>query len=95
MPVEGEDERLERQQALLELRTLQRVAVELSRSLDLDVVLGRCLDLAVEVAHAVAGVLYLADPARSTPRRVPGAQTCRIRVAPPSLPLEQTGVARR
>ena len=65
-----DEERLHYEQALLELRTLQRVAEELSRSLDLDEVLGRCLDLAVEAAHAVAGVIYLHDARRSAFRRV-------------------------
>jgi signal transduction histidine kinase/GAF domain-containing protein len=60
------------QQALLELRTLQKVAWELSRSLDLDVVLGRCLDLAMETAHADAGNLYLNEPARAVFQRVVG-----------------------
>jgi PAS domain S-box-containing protein len=57
------------QQALLELRTLQRVAWELSRSLDLDVVLGRCLDLAIEAAHAASGNIYLRDATRGVFRR--------------------------
>jgi signal transduction histidine kinase len=46
------------------------VAEELSRSLDLDEVLGRCLDLAIEAAHAAAGVIYLHEPEHKRFRRV-------------------------
>jgi signal transduction histidine kinase len=56
-------------QNVLELRTLQRVAETVSRSLDLDEVLGRCLELALEVAHAPAGAIYLSDAKRGVYRR--------------------------
>jgi nitrogen-specific signal transduction histidine kinase/GAF domain-containing protein len=61
MPL-SEAERLHYEQALVELRTLQRAAEELSRSLDLDAVLERCLELAMEAAHASGGVIYLHEP---------------------------------
>ncbi len=86
-PALTEAEREQYEQALLELRTLQRVAGELSRSLDLDIVLGRCLDLAVEAAHAAAGVIYLHDAGRMLFRRVV-ARSLSDEVAPPSLPAE-------
>jgi nitrogen-specific signal transduction histidine kinase len=78
-------ERAHYEQALLELRTLQRVAEELSRSLDLEVVSARCLDLAVEAAPAAAGAIYLADPARGLFRRVVERHLT-DEVAPPLLP---------
>jgi signal transduction histidine kinase len=53
-----------RAQEILELQTLQRAAQALSQTLDLDVVLGRCLDLSIEVAHADAGALYLREASR-------------------------------
>lgn len=52
-------------QSALELRALQRVAETVSRSLDLDEVLGRCLDVAAHVAHATAGAIYLRDSRRA------------------------------
>jgi PAS domain S-box-containing protein len=79
----SEQERLQYEQALLELRTLQRVAEELSRSLDLDAVLGRCLDLAVEAAHGVAGAIYLHEGGGF--RRVVVRGLADV-VAPPFLP---------
>jgi signal transduction histidine kinase len=57
-------------QNVLELRTLQRVADTVSRSLDLEEVLGRCLDMALQVAHAPAGAIYLRDGQRGVYRRV-------------------------
>ena len=57
-------------QSLLELHALHRVADKLSRSLDLDEVLGHCLDTALEVAHAPAGSIYLYDHTRGVLTRV-------------------------
>jgi signal transduction histidine kinase len=57
-------------QNVLELRTLQRVAETVSRSIDLEVVLGRCLEMALQVAHAPAGAIYLRDGQRNVFRRV-------------------------
>jgi signal transduction histidine kinase len=57
-------------QNVLELRSLQRVAEAVSRSIDLDEVLGRCLEMALEVAHAPAGAIYLRDGQRGVYRRV-------------------------
>jgi signal transduction histidine kinase len=57
-------------QNVLELRTLQRVAETVSRSIDLEVVLGRCLEMALQVAHAPAGAIYLRDGQRGVFRRV-------------------------
>jgi signal transduction histidine kinase len=56
-------------QNVLELRTLQRVAETVSRSIDLEVVLGRCLEMALQVAHAPAGAIYLRDGQRGVFRR--------------------------
>ena len=47
-----------------ELRALQRVAQSGARALDLDVVLDRCLEQAVQVAGAVGGVIFLRDTRR-------------------------------
>lgn len=74
-------------QSVLELRTLQRVAEMVSRSLDLDEVLGRCLDLAMQVARAPAGVIYLYDARRVTLRRVVQRNVPEA-VAPPEMPGE-------
>jgi signal transduction histidine kinase/GAF domain-containing protein len=60
----------ELQRNVLELRALQRVSETVARTLDLDEVLGRSLDLALQVAHAPAGVIYLRDDARAIYRRV-------------------------
>jgi signal transduction histidine kinase/GAF domain-containing protein len=82
----SDEERLHYEQALLELRTLQRVAEELSRSLDLEAVMGRLLDLTVEVARAMAGAIYLHEPERGSFRRV-AVRALSDEVAPPALPL--------
>jgi len=74
-------------QNVLELRTLQRVAEAVSRSLELEEVLGRCLEMALQVAHAPAGVIYLRDGQRGVFRRV---QSRHIpdEVAPLELPTK-------
>src|SRR5947209_13928872 len=87
MPLD-DDERRKYEQALLELRTLQRVAIEVARTLDLEVVLGRCLDLTIEAAHAMAGVIYLCDPVRDLFRRVQ-VRAIDDAVAPPQLPSQR------
>jgi signal transduction histidine kinase len=58
-----------RDQNALELRALQRVIESGSRALDLDVVLGRCLELARDVAHADAGIIYLRETRRGKYKR--------------------------
>jgi signal transduction histidine kinase/putative methionine-R-sulfoxide reductase with GAF domain len=72
-------------QNVLELRALQRVAETVSRSLDLDEVLGRCLDMALQVAHAPAGAIYLRDDQRKVYERVV-ARNVPSDVAPPQVP---------
>jgi signal transduction histidine kinase len=82
----SDEERGKYEQALFELRTLQRVAEELSRSLDLEAVMGRVLDLTVEVARAMAGAIYLQE--RGTFRRV-ATRALNDEIAPPALPLTE------
>jgi signal transduction histidine kinase len=83
-----EKERLQYERSLFELRTLQRAAEELSRSLDLDEVLGRCVELVMDAAHAKAGVIYLYDAGRQNFRRV-AARAISDESAPPILPADR------
>jgi signal transduction histidine kinase len=73
-------------QSVLELRTLQRVAETLSRSIDLEEVLGRCLEMALQVAHAPAGAIYLRDGKRGVYRRML-QRNVPEEVAPREIPL--------
>ncbi|HEY7958107.1 MAG TPA: ATP-binding protein [Polyangia bacterium] len=69
-------------QSLLELRALHRVSAA-TRSLDLDEVLNRSLEITLEAAHAVAGAIYLRDEAHRVYRR-----TARRDVPDDVAPLE-------
>jgi signal transduction histidine kinase len=64
-PPPGEPAPAESQSAL-ELRALQSVAEATVHLHDLGEVLGRCLDLAIEVAHASSGGIWLRDEARGS-----------------------------
>lgn len=67
-PIAGASDRGEVSQNQLELRALHRVAA-ITRSLDLQEVLERSLELAIEAARAQAGAIYLRDDARQVYRR--------------------------
>ena len=54
----------ETDRSALELQALQRVIASGTRALDLDVVLDRCIEQAMEVARADAGTIYLRDQRR-------------------------------
>ena len=58
-----------RDQSALELQALQRVVATGGRALDLDAVLDRCLEQALAVARAAAGMIYLRDERRGNYRR--------------------------
>jgi PAS domain S-box-containing protein len=58
-----------RDQSALELQALQRVVASGGRALDLDVVLDRCLEQALAVARAAAGMIYLRDQRNGDHRR--------------------------
>jgi len=60
----------ESQQRAFELDVLHRLADTVASSLDLDEVLGRSLDLALDVIHASSGLLGLRDDARAVYRSV-------------------------
>ena len=75
------------EQAALELRALQRVIASGARALDLDVVLGRCLEQAMAVARADAGTLYLRDPRRGN-YRLAASRNTSPEFAPPPLTVD-------
>jgi signal transduction histidine kinase/GAF domain-containing protein len=75
-------------QGVLELRSLQRVAEALSRTIDLDDVLGRCVDLAMEASHAAAGSIYLFDQKRGVYQRV-AMRELSDAIAPPIIPVDR------
>lgn len=75
------------EQAALELRALQRVIASGARALDLDVVLGRCLEQAMAVARADAGTLYLRDPRRGN-YRLAASRNASPEFAPPPLTVD-------
>ncbi|MCU1279547.1 MAG: multi-sensor signal transduction histidine kinase [bacterium] len=65
----------ERDQSALELQALQRVIASGTRALDLEVVLDRCLEQALGVARADAGIIYLRDPKRGHYQRAASRNT--------------------
>jgi signal transduction histidine kinase len=58
-----------REQSLLELRVLQRVADDVTAALDLDEILARCLTTSSEVAQTSSCAIYLRDDRRKVFRR--------------------------
>ncbi len=76
---------VEPQQAALELRALQRVISSGARALELDVVLDRCLEQAMAVARADAGMIYRRDPKRSNYRLAAARNPSPDFAAPPLI----------
>jgi len=58
-----------REQSLLELRVLQRVAEDVTSALDLEEVLARCLTTSSELAQTTSCAIYLRDDRRQVFRR--------------------------
>ncbi len=74
-------------QTALELSALQQMAEMLASSIGLEELLGRCIDLTLQVAHAPAGTLYLYDPHREQFRRV-AVRNVPEEIAPIALPSD-------
>ncbi len=72
----------------LELQALQRVIASGARALDLDVVLDRCIEQAMEVARADAGLIYLRDPRRGNYKLASSRNTAEG-AAPPTVDVDR------
>jgi len=78
----------ETDRSALELQALHRVIASGTRALDLEVVLGRCIEQAMAVASADAGVIYLRDPRRGN-YNMAGSRNMTERLTPPVLAVDE------
>lgn len=78
----------DQEQSALELAALRRVIASGARALQLDVILDRCLEQAIEVARADGGTIYLRDDKRGS-YRLAAARNLPPQMTPPTVTIDE------